>query len=234
MKTYLEPEELKKLEDTADNARDKMMVRLLIRLGCRVSELLGVSVEDVDLARRTIRIKHEKTKMGLKCPTCNTPLGKSHTFCPKCGVKVTKAIITTLEQGKMRTLPIDKDTTAMLAKYIKDGYPQKVADAKGKIRLVLFPITRYYAYLIVRKLSIKADLPCLTNVNTGKIKFVSPHRLRDSFAVRALQKDGSNAGLKHTQAHLGHANINTTMNYLKIAGDEEQKTWYDDLWEEEK
>lgn len=227
MKTYLEPAELQKLEDAADNARDLMLARLYIRLGCRASELIGVEVKNVDLARRTIVIEHEKTKMGIKCPNCKASLGKTHTFCPKCGNKVTKAIITMFEQGKRRSLPIDKDTAEMLTTYIKKHLAKQIGD-----KVLLFPISRYRAYTIIRELARKAGLPCLVNVNSGKIKFVSPHRLRDAFAVKALKKDGSSTGLKRTQAHLGHANVNTTMNYMKIAGDEEQKEWYDELWQE--
>ncbi len=52
MKTYLESEETKLLEISATNPRDRLLIRLLSRLGCRVSEALALSVEDVDLSER--------------------------------------------------------------------------------------------------------------------------------------------------------------------------------------
>ena len=48
MKTYLEPKEIDRIEQAAQCLRDKLLVRLLARLGCRVSEALGISVSDID------------------------------------------------------------------------------------------------------------------------------------------------------------------------------------------
>ena len=50
-KTYLEIEEVIKLEKAATNLRDRLLIRLLSHLGCRISEALGITVEDIDLAR---------------------------------------------------------------------------------------------------------------------------------------------------------------------------------------
>ena len=41
-KTYIEPEDVILLEEAATNLRDKLLVRLLFRLGCRVSEALAL------------------------------------------------------------------------------------------------------------------------------------------------------------------------------------------------
>jgi len=40
-KAYLTPEEVKELEEAAEYLRDKLLIRLLFRLGCRISEALG-------------------------------------------------------------------------------------------------------------------------------------------------------------------------------------------------
>ncbi len=47
MKTYLDPEEIRLLEQSATNLRDRLLIRLLFRLGCRVSEALAIRVEDI-------------------------------------------------------------------------------------------------------------------------------------------------------------------------------------------
>lgn len=69
------------------------------------------------------------------------------------------------------------------------------------------------------------------NPETGRIHGVSPHRLRDAFAVLAVQRDDSTDGIRMLQEQLGHANIGTTMRYRKVAG-KELKEWYQKLWEE--
>ena len=44
MKAYLELEEVEQLEQAAEYLRDKLLIRLLFHLGCRVSEVLGIRV----------------------------------------------------------------------------------------------------------------------------------------------------------------------------------------------
>ena len=82
MKTYLESEEIKLLELSATNPRDCLLIRLLYRLGCRVSEALALTVEDVDLQKRMITIQHLKTRLKLTCPHCNAKLaaGEIHSI----------------------------------------------------------------------------------------------------------------------------------------------------------
>ena len=48
MKTYLETKEVERIEQSAECLWDKFLVRLLSRLGCRISEVLGIIVDDVD------------------------------------------------------------------------------------------------------------------------------------------------------------------------------------------
>jgi len=48
-RAYLEAEEIERLEGEATNLRDRLLIRLLFHLGCRVSEALSLKVEDIDL-----------------------------------------------------------------------------------------------------------------------------------------------------------------------------------------
>ena len=48
MKTYLEPKEIDLLEKAATNLRDRLLIRLLFHLGCRISEALSLKVDDID------------------------------------------------------------------------------------------------------------------------------------------------------------------------------------------
>ena len=87
MKAYLEPSEVDQLENAATCLRDKLLIRLLFRLGCRISEALALKVEDIDFTQGTVTIKHLKSRLKLSCANCGARLGMSHSFCPKCGAK---------------------------------------------------------------------------------------------------------------------------------------------------
>jgi len=90
-KAYLEPPEIEKLEQAADCFRDRLLVRLLFRLGCSISEALGISVSDIDYNQGTVTIEHLKTRLKLSCPQCGTKLSRTSKFCPGCGSKVGKS-----------------------------------------------------------------------------------------------------------------------------------------------
>ena len=226
-KAYLEANDVQSLEKAATNMRDKLLIRLLFHLGCRISEALALEVKDIDFARGTVTIEHLKARTKLSCPKCGTRLGKSHSFCPKCGVKVDKAVAQEQQHRRMRTLPLDSDTLEMLKDYIKRGGPVK---QEGK-RLI-FGINRHRAWQIIKECADRAGLPRLINPETGKVHNISPHRLRDAFAVHAVKLDDSGDGLRLLQEHLGHVSFNTTAKYRKVAG-EELKDWYNRLWQEE-
>jgi integrase/recombinase XerD len=225
VKAYLEPVEVERLEKAAEYLRDKLLIRLLFHLGCRVSEALGIRVEDIDFKQGTVTIEHLKARIKLLCPECATRLGKMHKFCPVCGIKVDKAVAQEKEHRRYRALPVDKDTLTMLKEYVKRGG----AKAKNGQRF-LFILTRHRAWQIIKDCAEKAGLPRLVNVESGKKHNVSPHQLRDAFAVHAVKLNDSGDGLRLLQEHLGHQNITTTMKYRKVSG-EEQKEWYEKLWQ---
>ena len=227
VKVYVEAREIEKLENAAQYLRDKLLIRLLFHLGCRISEALALEVKDINFEQGTVTIEHLKARTKLSCPKCGTRLGKSHSFCPKCGVKVDKAVAQEQQHRRMRTLPLDSDTLEMLKDYIKRGGP---VEQKGK--KLVFGINRHRAWQIIKECAERAKLPKLVNLESGKVHNVSPHRLRDAFATHAVKLDDSGDGLRLLQEHLGHVSFNTTAKYRKVAG-EELKGWYDRLWKKE-
>ncbi len=226
MRAYLKPEEIDLLEKACTNLRDRLLVHILFHLGCRISEALGLETKDIDFTHSTITILHLKIRLKLSCPNCGTRLSKSHKFCPGCSRSVEKAITKEQENRRMRILPLDNDSLKMLNDYIKRGGP--ITKDRKKL---LFNINRHRAWELIRDCAERAGLPKLVNPETGKIHGVSPHKLRDAFAVHAIKLDDSGDGLGMLQEHLGHASFNTTARYRKVAG-EELKSWYDKLWEE--
>jgi Site-specific recombinase XerD len=53
---YLKDEEVKNLLDKCEGRRDRIIIELILLTGLRVSELLGVTPDDIDFRNRTIRI----------------------------------------------------------------------------------------------------------------------------------------------------------------------------------
>lgn len=228
MKTYLEIEETEKLENAATCLRDRLLIRLLAKLGCRVSEALALTVDDIDFDYGTVSIIHLKTRLKLSCIGCGQRLGRYHVFCPNCGSKIEKTQTEQQEHRRQRVLPVDGDTLSMFKDYIHRGGPI-LRDGKR----VIFGINRFMAWRVVKECSEKAGLPKLVNPETGGVHNVSPHRLRDAFVVNAIKHDDSGGALIMLQQHLGHQSFNTTAKYRKVAG-EEHREWYQRLWEREK
>jgi integrase/recombinase XerD len=225
-KAYLEADDAAILERAATNVRDRLLIRLLFHLGCRISEALGLGVEDVDFDNGTVTIQHLKSRIKFTCPGCGSRIGKGHVFCPKCGISVKEAVAKEQEHRKLRTLPLDKETLAILKDYINRGGPVKRGD-----KTLIFGISRHRAWQIIKECAERTGLPRLINPETGKVHNVSPHKLRDAFAVNAMKHDDSGDGLRLLQEHLGHVSFNTTAKYRKVAG-EELKDWYQKLWEQ--
>jgi len=228
VKAYLDPDEIEQLENAATNLRDRLLIRTLFHFGCRISEDLGIEVDNIDFSQGTVTIQHLKVRIKLSCPECGTTLGKRHVYCPGCGKKAKQPVTREGEHRRQRVLPADKVTLDLLREYIERGGPVLV---NGK-RLI-FGIKRNRAWQIVKECAERAGLPKLVNPETGKIHNVSPHKLRDSFAVKAVKQDDSGDGLRLLQEHLGHQSFNTTARYRKVAGDE-LREWYDKLWPKDK
>jgi len=227
MKAYVEPDEVALMEKAPTNLRDRLLIRLLFRLGCRISEVLALKVEDIDFTEGNLTIVHLKSRLKLSCTECGQRLGRSHTFCPRCGCKVKEAQVQQQEHRRQRSLPIDSETLRMLKEYVERGGPV-VRDGKP----VIFGINRHRAWQIVKECAEKARLPKLVNPETGRVHNVSPHKLRDAFAVHAVKQNDSGDGLRLLQEHLGHQSFNTTAKYRKVSG-KEHRDWYRKLWKKD-
>jgi integrase/recombinase XerD len=221
-RVYLDPEEVKKLEDEAEYLRDRLLVRILARTSCRISEALCIKPSDIDFAEGMLTIRHLKVGTKINCPLCGTRLSQKARFCPGCGTRVKEAVAKEVRQHKVRSIPVDDDTLDMLKEYLRLG---------GARDGNLFGINRSRAWQIIHDLAQRVGLPQLIHPESGKKHSVSPHRLRDAFAVMAVKADDSGDGLRMLQEQLGHKSFNTTARYRKIAG-EELKDWYNKLWED--
>lgn len=186
MKTYLEPDEVQLLERGTTRTvvkrlcpggpivareempclRDRLLVRMFYRVGYREGEALALRVEDIDFERATVTIVHLKARLRL--------------FCPGCGTPVEKVVEKAMERQRVRTLPLDRESLAMLAEYIQ---------AEGISSGPIFRMGRTTAWNIVHSAARKAGLGGLVNPETGKERGISPHRLRDAFATTRVKRD---------------------------------------------
>jgi integrase len=66
MKAYLEIE-AEQLENATTCMVDKLLIRLLIRLGCRISEAVSLEVKDKDYARCLLLTKTPKPPLRSAC-----------------------------------------------------------------------------------------------------------------------------------------------------------------------
>ncbi len=224
MKTYLDLHDVENIESCATSMRDRLLIRLLFYLGCRVSEALAITINDIDFVQGMIRILHLKTRSLLLCPFCKTRLARKHHFCPECGKNIKETINRENTRRRQRILPIDEKTLFLLKDYISQD-KRVITEAPQ----LVFNINRHRAWQIVRDCASRAGINELINPETGRSRGISPHRLRDAFSVHAMKIDNSGEGMRLLQEHLGHASFSTTAKYRKIAG-EEHRLWYNNLW----
>ena len=137
MKAYVEPEEVNMMEKVAHYLRDKLLIRFLFRLGCRISEALDLKVENIDFAQRTVTIIHLKTRLKLYCSDCGAMLGVTHVFCPKCGRRIEMGKTEQQEHRRQRVLPVDTDTLMLHFVDEPDDY-ERVFGSEGLLELALW------------------------------------------------------------------------------------------------
>ena len=153
MKTYINSEEVEKLELFAASQRDRLLIRILAKTGCRISEALAISVDDIDFKEHVVTIQHLKTRLRLNCPDCGGRISAGHIFCPHCGQRVEEAITQSKEQRRIRMLPIDNETLGMLKDHVEQ-YKPVLRNGKR----FLFGITRHQAWRIVKDCAQRAGL----------------------------------------------------------------------------
>ena len=167
---YIEFQDGLTMEKAATNMRDRLLIKLLLYTGIRISEALALTVDDINFNVCTITIRHLKASVRRSCPSCGVRLSKTAVFCPGCGKQVSEATASQREKRRLRTIPLDQGTIDLLKTYIERG---GAVEKDGK--KFIFNINRHRAWQVVKSCAERAGLSPIFNPRTGKVHHISPH-----------------------------------------------------------
>ena len=178
-------------DDGPRGLRDRALLELLYATGARISEAVGLDVDDIDL-------------------------GSARTEAAAVTSTVTSVVRLHGKGSKERMVPVGSFALRALEAYLVRGRPALVAATgrgAGQARGALFlnirggRLSRQSAWQVLADTARRAGLP-----EAG----VSPHTLRHSFATHLLE---GGADVRTVQELLGHASVTTTQIYTLVTVD---------------
>lgn len=181
---------------TADPAgprglRDRALLELLYATGARISEAVGLDVDDIDLGRDSGAAGAEPVAHPI------TSVVRLHG-----------------KGSKERLVPVGSYALRALEAYLVRGRPAlATGSAAARSRGALFlnvrggRLSRQSAWQVLADAARRAGLPAAG---------VSPHTLRHSFATHLLE---GGADVRSVQELLGHASVTTTQIYTLVTVD---------------
>lgn len=190
---YFKDGQREAIYNSADNLRDKALIRLLWVTGRRINEILNIKVSDIDMKINRIVIHISKKTKQIK-----------DEFNNKIRVK----------NDLTKLKPIDKYTKDLLNYYINqfsllpNDYLFKSDFKDNK------PISRQRAFQIIRKACYKAGI-----FKVGNSK-PHPHHFRHSFAIDMAKRMKTPADVRKLQLLLDHSNLGVTEQYLQFSDQE--------------
>ena len=182
-------------------ARDRALLELLYAAGLRVSELTGLSLDDVDLRGRSVRVLGKGGKERI------VPFGGP----------AERALADWLAQSA----PLREETSR--------GVPAGAGGKRGAARPGPAGSPDPLAvFLNLRggRLTDRAVRQILNRwlLHTATTRKMSPHALRHSFATHLLDRG---ADLRSIQELLGHASLSTTQRYTHLGIEQIQRVYRD-------
>ncbi|MDQ3170948.1 MAG: tyrosine recombinase XerC [Acidobacteriota bacterium] len=194
--THLEMGELVRMIESADTGtplgrRDRAILELFYASGLRLSELVALDLEDVNLSGRVARVEGKGGKERI------VPFNTSAATAIKAWLKDRAALVT--ESGEGLQAPRKRPN----AKAPPQGARRRVTVDPLFLNYQGTRLSTRGVDRIVRKYAREAA------TRLG----VSPHALRHSFATHLLQ---AGADLRAIQELLGHSRLSTTQRYTHL------------------
>lgn len=194
---HLSVDEMSRLLEMPDTSqplgrRDRAMLELFYASGLRLSELVGLDVEDVNLSARMVRVMGKGSKERL------VPFNGASADALRAWLKDRHALRVEMNASRAGASPSARPAAA--------GRPQRMrrdlreplfVNARGG-RLTGRSVQRFVARYVAA---------CSTRFG------ISPHALRHSFATHLLQRG---ADLRTIQELLGHVQLSTTQRYTHV------------------
>ena len=200
---FLSEEEVDRLleeaakEKSPEGRRDWAILELLYATGLRVTELVSLNTQDIDLHDGYIRCtgKGSKERIAYVYP------------------RALHALKAYIDDARPSLLSLESD-----GHVLKNGRAQNGKAASGKEEKALFVnhrgdrLTRQWVWNILKTYGKKASVD----------KPITPHILRHSFATHMLR---GGASLRHVQELLGHSSITTTQVYTHLTSEHLRKEY---------
>jgi integrase/recombinase XerC len=183
-----EMERLLEMPDVADplGCRDRAILELFYASGLRLSELVGLDLDDVNLRARMVRVMGKGAKERL------VPFNSATEKSLREWLKVRAVLRSNPEQGTPR-----QESKAQSRKPRGENREPLFLNFRGA-RLTGRSVQRLVARYVAS---------CSTRFG------ISPHALRHSFATHLLQRG---ADLRAIQELLGHVQLSTTQRYTHV------------------
>ncbi len=179
------------LGDTPEALRDRALLEILYGTGARISEAVGLDVDDLDLGEPGGGRAHPAAEPDSDPMPLTSASARLHG-----------------KGGKERIVPMGRYAVEAVTAYLVRARPVLATHGRGGPALLLNGrgnrLSRQSAWALLQRTAERA----------GLAEHVSPHTLRHSFATHLL--DGG-ADVRVVQELLGHASVTTTQIYTMVS-----------------
>lgn len=206
---FLEESEAELVMNAAEPGRERVITELLYGSGFRSKELLGINLEDLNLAGAEILVKRKGGDEALQ-PISVPAVRAIAAWLPERARILSEQSTKRARAAELRQAGLSfRDIARELQVSIPVAFKYASAAAPAREEAALL-IGRQGRLKKSQLRNIVADVASRTSID----KRVYPHLLRHSYATHLLN---GNADLRAVQELLGHANLSTTQIYTHVS-----------------